>query len=887
MKTDTPRPIRLKDYRPSDYLIDHVDLNFILSSTETIVRARLKMRPNPAARKIGEAQLGALSLDGEHLELNEIKLDGKVVAADAYTLTPQSLVLSQVPDRSFKLELTTTINPQANTALTGLYLSKGIYCTQCEAQGFRRITYFLDRPDILATYTTRIEADVDEAPTLLSNGNLSESGTCDGGKRHYVIWKDPHPKPSYLFALVGGDLRPFASTFETASGETVDLTIYVEPGKESRCAWAMDALKRSMRWDEVRFGREYDLKVFNIVAVSDFNMGAMENKGLNIFNDRLILASPDTATDKNYLHIESVVAHEYFHNWTGNRITCRDWFQLCLKEGLTVFRDQEFTADERDCTVERIESVRALRAHQFPEDAGPLAHPVRPSSYIEINNFYTATIYEKGAEIVRMIQTIVGADGFRAGMDLYFDRHDGEAATIEDFLLCFEDATNVDLKQFYDWYTQAGTPSLVCKLEYNAKKKVAELQVEQVILPTPGEAKKKILHIPLKLGLLDREGNDYDLILDNGKALPDGVVHVTRRTQKFKFKNIITKPVASYLRGFSAPVRLVAEQSDRDLAFLMEKDADLFSRWQAASDYAMRILIQLSKASEPKKYTQRMRVYATALERTITNERLDCAYRAELLKLPSEADVAREIARHVDPDAIAKARKLFGKTIGKTIGGALEQLYADIGDDGNFSPDAVSAGKRALRNACLTLLAHRGKVKDKMQLIAHYENAQNMTDEAHALMLIAIFGGKDRETALETFYRKWKDDHLVIDTWFATQATVPARGTLGRVKRLMRSEHFSIANPNKVRALIGNFAMQNPSQFNRPDGKGYAFVGTQILALDKVNPQVAARLLNAYRSWRSMEPVRREHAEATLTKLAQTRGLSRDVYEIANKMLEG
>ena len=883
MKTETPRPIKLKDYRPSDYLIDHVDLDFSLAPNATKVTACLKMRPNPAV----QPQPQTLRLDGERLELNEIKLNGMVLDSDAYKVTETSLIIQNVPDNDFKIEITTTVNPQANTALTGLYLSNGVYCTQCEAQGFRRIAYFLDRPDVLATYTTRIEADLDAAATLLSNGNPVERGTLSGGKRHYAVWKDPHPKPSYLFALVGGNLMSVASTFRTASGKSVDLRIYVEPGKQKRCDWAMDVLKRSMKWDEERFGREYDLDVFNIVAVPDFNMGAMENKGLNIFNDRLILASPKTATDRNYLQIESVVAHEYFHNWTGNRITCRDWFQLCLKEGLTVYRDQEFTADERDRTVARIESVRLLRAHQFPEDAGPLAHPVRPSSYIEINNFYTATVYEKGAELVRMIETIVGKDGFRAGMDLYFARHDGDAATIEDFLKCFEDATSVDLKQFYTWYNQAGTPELVCKLIYNEKKQTAELDIQQIIAPTPDEAKKKALHIPLKLGLLDQDGNDFALVLANGTMLCDGVVHATKLSQKFKFKNITSKPVPSYLRGFSAPVKLTAAQSDQELAFLMERDSDLFARWQAASDYATRLLVQLAKAPDPKEHIAHMQAFARALEQTIADDSLASAYRGELLKLPSEADIAREIAKNVDPDAIAKTRKLFAKTIGKTIGGTLEQIYAQMVEGDDFAPDAASAGRRALRNASLTLLAYRGTAKDKARLLQHYENATNMTDEAHALMLLALLGGTARVHALEAFYERWKGDHIVIDTWFATQATMPVRAALGQVKRLMRCEQFSMTNPNKVRALIGNFAMQNPSQFNRPDGKGYAFVGAQVLVLDKINPQVAARLLNAYRSWRSMEAGRRQHAEATLSKIAQTPGLSSDVYEIANKMLDG
>src|SRR5688572_5185896 len=504
MKTDTPRPILLKDYRPPNYLIDTVSLDVSLHPTRTRVWARLKVRRNPA----WPGNPGPLRLDGETIELESVRLDGRQLDPREYQLSSKELVIDALPEDPFTIETVAYCNPEANQALSGLYLSRGIYCTQCEAEGFRRITFFLDRPDVLATYTTRIEADRGETPVLLSNGDPIERGTLEGGKRHYAVWRDPHPKPSYLFALVGGSLASIASDFTTASGRKVDLRVYVEPGKEDRCAWAMDCLKRSMKWDEQRFGREYDLDVFNIVAVSDFNMGAMENKGLNIFNDALVLASPETATDYAFFNIERVIAHEYFHNWTGNRITCRDWFQLCLKEGLTVFRDQEFMADTRSRAEQRIAEVRTLKARQFPEDAGPLAHPVRPSRYIEINNFYTATVYEKGAELVRMLQTLLGRDGFRKGMDLYFERHDGEAATVEDFVACFEDAAGKDLGQFMTWYSQAGTPELVCQLEYDARSKTADLTITQVLPPTPGEQKKKPLHIPLRLGLLGGNGQD-------------------------------------------------------------------------------------------------------------------------------------------------------------------------------------------------------------------------------------------------------------------------------------------------------------------------------------------------------------------------------------------
>ena len=524
MKTDTPKPILLKSYKPSPWLIETVHLDVALHPTETRVRSRLKLKPNPQSEA---KQPAPLSLDGELLTLKSIAINGRALDAKAFKTSAKGLVVSKPPSGPFTLEIENTCNPEANKALSGLYLSRGIYCTQCEAQGFRRITYYLDRPDILATFTTRVEADPAAAPVLLSNGNLVETGKLDRGKRHYAVWKDPHPKPAYLFALVGGKLGAIASTFKTMSGRKVDLGIYVEPGKEDRCGWAMECLKRAMKWDEERFGREYDLDVFNIVAVSDFNMGAMENKGLNVFNDRLILASPETATDSDYFNIDRVIAHEYFHNWTGNRITCRDWFQLCLKEGLTVFRDQLYSADHRSPAVQRIYDVRMLKARQFPEDAGPLAHPVRPDRFIEINNFYTATVYEKGAELCRMIHTLLGPDGFRKGMDLYFERHDGEAATVEDFIACFAESSGRDLTHFMTWYSQAGTPGLVCDVKFNAQKRTVDLTIEQALSPTPGQPTKKPLHIPVKLGLLGGNGNDLPLELADGTHLENGCLLYT------------------------------------------------------------------------------------------------------------------------------------------------------------------------------------------------------------------------------------------------------------------------------------------------------------------------------------------------------------------------
>jgi aminopeptidase N len=884
-RTDTPRPIKLKDYAPAPYTIDRVNLDFSLHPTATRVTSRLSMQPNPKADRHKRTKPEALHLDGEKLKLVDIKLDNKTLGPDDYVLSESGLTIRDVPQRDFTLEIATEINPENNTALQGLYRSKGIYCTQCEAEGFRRITYFLDRPDVLATYRVRVEADPEQASVLLSNGNPLERGTV--GKRHYAVWDDPHPKPAYLFALVGGNLASIASDFETASGRPVDLRIYVEPGKESRCGWAMDSLKRSMRWDEERFGREYDLDVFNIVAVSDFNMGAMENKGLNIFNDRLILASPDTATDTIYERIESVVAHEYFHNWTGNRITCRDWFQLCLKEGLTVFRDQEFTADERDATVGRINDVRMLKAHQFPEDAGPLAHPVRPDSYIEINNFYTATVYEKGAELVRMIQTICGEKGFRMGMDLYFARHDGEAATIEDFIKCFEEAARVDLSQFALWYHQAGTPELVAALTHNPRTKIAELTIEQVLAPTPGQARKKPMHIPVRMSLIDADGKEIALKLEDGTKLKDGVLHLTRRRHKVRFTGLPSRPVASLLRGFSAPVNLTMERSDEDLAFLMAHDTDRFNRWQAGFDYATRILLALSHDRRSEEALTRVDRFAAALSGSLGDNNLPAQYRAQLVSLPAESDIAQAMAHDVDPGAIHIANRAFSKRVGQALGDLLEAIYEDLGKvaAGGFRPDPASAGRRALRNGVLGLLVARGKREDKALLVAHFDNADNMTDQSYALHRLAEQGGAEAEAALAHFREQWQDDHIAIDTWFTAQATAARAATLPRVRQLMKDPLFSITTPNKVRALIGAFALANPSQFNKADGSGYRFLAQQVLSIDKLNPQLAARLLGAFRSWRTLKAGRREKARLALEKVTENRGISRDVYEIATKMI--
>jgi aminopeptidase N len=882
MKTETPHPILLKNYSPPNYLIDDVHLDVSLHPERTRVRSRLKMRPNPGF----PGKPGALRLDGALLELESVRLDGRALAASDYTLSDSDLTIARVPTGPFVLEIATACNPQANAALTGLYLSRGIYCTQCEAEGFRRITYVLDRPDVLATYTTRIEAGREEAPVLLSNGNPVERGTLVGGKRHYAVWRDPHPKPCYLFALVGGKLSSLASDFTTASGRKVELRLYVEPGKEDRCAWAMDALKRSMRWDEERFGREYDLDLFNIVAVSDFNMGAMENKGLNVFNDALVLASPETATDSNFADIERVIAHEYFHNWTGNRITCRDWFQLCLKEGLTVFRDQEFCADQRARTVQRIRDVRNLKARQFPEDAGPLAHPVRPDRYIEINNFYTATVYDKGAEVVRMLETLLGRDGFRKGMDLYFERHDGQAATVEQFVACFADTSGRDLSQFMTWYAQAGTPQLVCQLKYDARAKTAELTVAQVVAPTPGEPKKKPLHIPLKMGLIGGNGQELDLVLASGERLQDGLIELKRRTETFRFRDVPSRPVPSLLRGFSAPVNLTIDLGERDLQFLMAHDSDLYNRWQAAQDYAARVLMHAVKAIRAGDRPERPDAFIDALAVTLDDEALEPGYRAQFLVPPSESDLARLIGRDVDPLAIHKARMALRKAIAARLGDRFADIYRRHEVKGPYSPAPEPAGHRALRNIALGYLTIRGRRPDVERAAHHFKQARNLTDEIAALSMLSELRVPERAQVFDRFYERWKDDHLVIDSWFAYQAASPLASALATTVKLTRHPLFSLKNPNKVRALIGTFAAANPVNFNRPDGKGYDFVANRVLELDAFNPQIAARLLATFRSWKTLEPERRRVAKKTLRRIAKAKPLSHDVLEIVGKMLE-
>jgi len=878
MRTDITQPIRLKDYRPPDWLVDTVSLDVSLHPTSATVRSTLVLRPNP------KQAAAPLILDGDGLTLVSLKLDGSTLPSESYVVTPDNLTIQQPPNGPFKLEIETVVDPSANTQLSGLYRSSGTYCTQCEAEGFRRITYFPDRPDVMAVYTTRIEADAAEAPTLLANGNLVDKGEAPGG-RHFAVWHDPHSKPCYLFALVGGDLACVEDRFVTTSGRDVTLRIYVEHGKQDRCAYAMDSLKRAMRWDEQAFGREYDLDIFMIVAVSDFNMGAMENKGLNVFNDKYILASPQTATDADYTHIEAVIAHEYFHNWTGNRITCRDWFQLCLKEGLTVFRDQEFSSDMRSRPVKRIADVRALRATQFVEDAGPLAHPVRPDTYKEINNFYTATVYEKGAELVRMVETLIGEEKFRAGMDLYFTRHDGEAATVEQFIQCFADASGRDLTQFLRWYSQAGTPEVTARGRFDAARKTYTLECTQLVPPTPGQPDKEPMVIPLSLGLVGKDGKEMRVEMPGGKSLERGVAVLSTRSATFEFTGLSEHPVVSINRGFSAPIKLVSDLDADDLAFLAAHDSDSFNRWQALQTISMRLLVENVAALRSGKPLRRDQKLLEAFAAILEDPGLEPDFVALALAPPGEGDIAREIGREIDPDAIFRARTALRADIGQTLGPVLSTIYERMNVGGAYSPDAKSAGRRALRGVALDLLASTGKSEAIARADRQFSAADNMTDRLTALATLSVHDAPERKHAFADFYRRYETDALVVDKWFSLQAAIPEQSTLDNVRALTSHQAFSMANPNRVRALIGAFAQGNSTQFNRPDGEGYEFTADTVLALDGKNPQIAARLATAFRSWRTLEAGRRGKAEAALKRILSAPKLSRDLSDIVERAL--
>ena len=884
MAQETPPTVYLKDYQPAPYAIDSLSLNFSLEPHATRVTSRLEIKPNPA----GTEKNAALALNGEKIKLISLKLDGKQLEASAYSLTDSDLTIPKLPNSPFNLEIETECDPVGNTALSGLYQSNGMYCTQCEAEGFRRITYFYDRPDVMTRYSVRIEASKVLCPILLSNGNYEAGGEIEGTDRHFAIWQDPFPKPCYLFALVAGDLAGVHDSFTTMSGRHVQLGIYVEKGKEDHCAWAMESLKASMHWDETAFGREYDLNVFNIVAVSDFNMGAMENKGLNVFNDKYILALPETATDMDYTNIEAIIAHEYFHNWTGNRITCRDWFQLCLKEGLTVFRDQEFSSDLRSRAVKRIADVKTLRARQFPEDAGPLAHPPRPSSYIEINNFYTPTVYEKGAEICRMMKTLIGDKAFRKAMDIYFERHDGEAATVEDFVACMADASGRDLSQFFKWYEQAGTPGVKVTTSYDQKNKTFDLTLEQKTVPTPGQAEKLPMHIPLRFGLVGTGGEDMPLDLEGVGVLNTPLLELTREKQSFRFRNIVSRPILSINRGFSAPVQIQARVGPDDQLFLMARDRDTFNRWEAGQSLGKDLIISSLKSPDDLSDVMGdIGRYAAALKTTLGDRKLDSAFKALMLGLPTEADVAAALVSNVDTDLVLKARDFVRGQLGRKLRDTLLGAWNDTQESGNYEPSPESTGPRSLRYAVLGLLA-AGMPDITVDLIQReLASASSMTAEIGALTAMLGIDAPETTLELEKFYARHRNDHLLVDKWFALNAQIPGSGAAARVERLMAHPDFRLSTPNRVYALIGGFTSANLSGFNAADGEGYRVVADTILKLDQINPQVAARMATGFRSWRILNEVRRKAVSGQLERIVSMPNLSRDVFEIISRTLKG
>ena len=872
-KSDTP-VYRLEDYSPTDYAISNTELDFSLHPTETIVKSKLSLSPRKNT-KPGTP----LVLVGDELKLLSVAINGQKLEPKDYSATPDKLEIHNPPSGKFTLQVATQINPKKNRQLMGLYLSNGVYCTQNEPQGFRRMTYFYDRPDILSVFRTRIEADEKNEPVLLSNGNLIETGKLEGG-RHYAIWEDPHPKPCYLFALVGGALDHYDDSFTTMSGRKIKLGIYVEKGKRERAAYAMDSLKRAMRWDEEKFGREYDLDIFNIVAVSDFNMGAMENKGLNVFNDKYVLADPNTATDTDYAGIERVIAHEYFHNWTGDRITCRDWFQLCLKEGLTVYRDQEFSSDQRSRPVHRISDVRVLKIAQFPEDAGPLAHPVRPRQYREINNFYTTTVYEKGAEVVRMVHTMLGDELFRKGMDLYFQRHDGEACTIEDFIACFADVSGRDLSQFMLWYEQAGTPTVTVDSHY--KDGVLTLDLTQTVPDTPGQSNKKPMVIPLSFGLLGKNGKDMPYQADN--HIENNVIVLSEAKQTVHIRDLKEKPVLSLLRGFSAPINLKMEESDDDLAFRARFDADEVNRWESLNQLMGKALVA-AIADHTHEKPEMPGKLQTLIEALLDDDKLEPAFRSLCLQLPLEVELARMIGHDVDPDRIFNVRQSFMKSLAEHLKPKMLQVFDKMQTAGRYSPKAEPAGKRALKNTVLNYLALAENTP--IRAFEAYKAADNMTDRMAGLTILVHHFNETNEAkeALSDFEKRYGNDPLVMDKWFSVQATVPGEKTLAHVKELMKHPLFSLDNPNRTRALIAAFAASNQTGFNRVDGEGYKLLADIILTVDKENQQLAARLSTLTRSWKQLETTRQNKLKEQLERILKAPKLSVDVSDIVSRTL--
>ncbi len=878
VQDSSPHTVYLSDYQPPAYLIEFADLNIELHEQGTRVISCLTMHRNPLV----EPQ-ERLRLDGEGLNPIWIRLNGEELPADRYLVDDESLTLFQPPEE-LVLETEVEIAPELNTALEGLYRSTGMFCTQCEAQGFRKITWFLDRPDVMTRFTTRLSADKAAFPVLLSNGNPLEQGNLPAG-RHYAVWDDPIPKPCYLFALVAGNLQYIQDSHTTPSGRTIDLRIYVEPENIDKCDHAMRSLINAMRWDEQEYGREYDLDVYNIVAVNDFNMGAMENKGLNIFNSKYVLARPDTATDGDFQGIEGVIAHEYFHNWTGNRITCRDWFQLSLKEGFTVFRDQEFSADMGSRGVKRIEDVRMLRAHQFAEDASPMAHPVRPASYIEINNFYTLTVYEKGAEVVRMQARLLGPEVFRKATDLYFERHDGQAVTTDEFVACMADASGRDLQQFKRWYDYAGTPCLDIDSEYDQQAGTYTLIVEQRIPDTPGQTDKPPLHIPFEVGLLGADGTDMAVSRDNDSAVSaTHMVNLRQPRETLVFHGVRERPVPSLLRGFSAPVKLEYDYSEHDLMFLMAHDSDGFNRWDAAQTLLRKTL--LAQVADPQQGAETLvdDALIEAVRSALLDDAAEPALTAEILTLPSIGYLG-DFMGTVDIDGLYRVREGLKANISRLLREDLLTCYEQLSEAADYAITPQAIGRRSLKNRVLSYLMAAPDDEVSQLCLNQYGAQHNMTDVVGALGLLADSDHAAREEVLADFADRWQQDALVMDKWFAVQAMSSREDTLAQVQRLMSHPGFSMRNPNKVRSLIGAFSNANPLRFHAADASGYAFLTDQVLTLDALNPQIAARLLRVMSRWQRYDGQRQQAMRDALQRIANS-NVSKDVYEVASRSLQ-
>lgn len=868
----TPETIYLRDYTPPEFLVETIDLTFELDRAQTRVTSIMQIQRNKAA-----AVHGALVLDKGPFEILSVVADGMVLLPGQYQSGDDYFKLANTKDR-FTLEIVSLLNPRANTSLEGLYLSgEKIICTQCESQGFQKITPFLDRPDVMTVYSCTLVGDKDQFPVLLSNGNPVAAGDLENN-RHYARWEDPFKKPCYLFALVAGNLACLSDTFKTGSGRTIDLKIYSEKTNIGKCTHAMESLKQAMQWDEQRFGLEYDLDLYQIVAINDFNAGAMENKGLNIFNSKYVLADPKTATDEDFMNVQGVIAHEYFHNWTGNRVTLKNWFQLSLKEGLTVFRDQEFSSDLNSRAVKRISCVKNLRAFQFPEDAGPMAHPVRPESYIKMDNFYTMTVYEKGAELIRMIHQLLGETYFRQGMDLYFDQFDGMAVTIEDFVSAMETASGRDLTQFKLWYSQSGTPQVTMTRAYDPQTKALCLTFDQATPPDRNQAKKKPLNIPIRFGLLDRQGRD---ITPKGKNL----LELTTQQTCFVFENMKPEVYPSVFRQFSAPIKLITDFSDEDLAFFMAHDSDEFNQWDAAQTLFIREIQRLVTTVQDKEILAISPGLVQGFKTALTQVKADRALTAKTLALPQENEI-KDYYDCIDVDAIHRARSWLKKELALQI----KDLFIDTIEECSLAdPSSISAqamAHRSLKNLCLSYMGSLGELQAAALVRRQFETAQNMTDEYAALRILTQMDSQSKQMGVEQFYQKWHQDKLVLDKWFAVQAYSPLPDTLDQVMALLDHPDFALTNPNKVRSLIYTFALHNPVNFHQKGGQGYEFVADQIIALDSINQQVAARLSSCFNHWKKYDDNRKAMMKQALERIIAVPTLSKNVYEIVSRALD-